>query len=280
MKLFEMNRKPYLLVFVGVMLILTACGVGLEAVATVSPTVTKEVPTETPEPEPTATDLPPTEELTITIVEPPPTETVVPLPEPTATAVSIERFDATNMLPLASSDPVIAHGEEGDWDRNLDITAVLYHDGQFHAFLNRFPGWPPTTFGLSYHTSPDGLNWTQMADGPVFSEEDLPNKNHVPIGGSMHVEEDGTWVHYFFTWNKGLGRSVNYIGRATAPDPLGPWTADEDYVLEPGETGAWDAEGVRRPFVIKNEDGYVMYYVGYHNGRSMIGRATSPNGIN
>jgi predicted GH43/DUF377 family glycosyl hydrolase len=118
-----------------------------------------------------------------------------------------------------------------------------------------------------------------MADEPVFSEEDLPDQNHVPIGGSMHVEEDGTWVHYFFTWNKRSRSSTNYIGRATAPDPLGPWTADEEYVLEPGASGAWDSRGVTRPFVIQNEDGYVMYYVG-QNGRSRIGMATSPDGIN
>ncbi len=281
MKLSQMYRIAYLLFFVGVLLILSACGADGQDVASVPPTQPSEATMDSSESEPpaTATVLPPTEEPATAVPLATATATLEPLPEPTATAVPIERFDATNILPLTSTDPVIEHGEEGDWDRNLDIAAVLYHDGQFHAFLNRFPGWPPTTFGLSYHTSPDGLHWTQMADGPVFSEQDLPNKNHVPIGGSMHVEEDGTWVHYFYTWNKGSGRSVNYIGRATAPDPLGPWTADEAYVLEPGEAGAWDSEGVRRPFVMKNEAGYVMYYVGV-NGRAMIGMATSPDGIN
>lgn len=276
MKLLRMTRLPYLLVIIVALLFLPACGSGGEEAALVQPTHTTVASTETPEPEPTATELPPTEAPATAV--PTATATLEPQPEPTATAVLIERFDVTNMLPLTSTSPVIEHGADGDWDRNLDITAVLYHDGQFHAFLNRFPGWPPTTFGLSYHTSPDGINWTQMADGPVFSEQDLPNQNHVPIGGSMHVEEDGTWVHYFFTWNKQSRGSVNYIGRATAPDPLGPWTADEEYVLEPGESGAWDSLGVSRPFVFKNEDGYVMYYVG-KGGRTRIGMATSPDGI-
>lgn len=268
---------------ISLILLITACSAkGTEAVA-VQPTATEAVATEVIEVEPTATaPLPteaPTEELATAVPTEIPTDTPQPTAVPTDTAVPIERFAVDGILPLYSTEPVIEHGANGAWDRNLDIAAVLYHDGQFHAFLNRFPGWPTSSFGLSYHTSPDGVNWTTVSDDPVFSQADLPDQTHMPIGSSVHLEEDGTWVQYFFTWNKGAGRSVNQIGRATAPDPLGPWTADEEYVLQPGPQGSWDAMGVARPYVIKNEDGYVMYYAG-KNGREMIGMATSPDGIN
>ena len=94
------------------------------------------------------------------------------------------------------------------------------------------------------------------------------------------VEKDGTWVLYFYTLTGNTFNGPGGIGRATAPAPTGPWTIDFNPVLSPGPTGAWDDVQVNAPDVLETDSGYVMFYDARGKDTpSMIGRATSPDGI-
>lgn len=170
-----------------------------------------------------------------------------------------------------------------DWDSTFrDPGAVIYHAGQFHMFYNGINGWPRPV-GIGYATSADGVQWKIQAKEPVFSVANFeafglyngPNQ----FATSVLVEDDGTWVLYYYTLS---GRSFSgrqSIGRATAPAPTGPWVADPEPVLTNGPEGAWDAMQVGSANVIKTDAGYVMYYDGMGAGnKSMIGLATSPDG--
>jgi predicted GH43/DUF377 family glycosyl hydrolase len=97
---------------------------------------------------------------------------------------------------------------------------------------------------------------------------------------SVIVEDDGTWVLYFYTWDSTNFPSSSVIGRATASAPAGPWSADEEPVLQPGASGNWDDKQVTAPHVIKTDDGYRMYYTGIDSKRNQwIGMAISTDGI-
>ncbi|MEP7293432.1 MAG: hypothetical protein ABI835_16730, partial [Chloroflexota bacterium] len=97
------------------------------------------------------------------------------------------------------------------------------------------------------------------------------------------VLDDGTWVLYFYTWEKRDGlKGPGSIGRATAPEPTGPWTPDAAPILVPGSEGSWDEQMVVAPRIVQTDDGYNMYYTGYNNigiGSGKIGLATSTDGI-
>lgn len=180
---------------------------------------------------------------------------------------------------LFSEEPIIAHGS-ADWDnRYTDPGAVLYHDEQFHMFRNAFPSWPGEV-SIAYHTSPDGLNWTPVGDEPVIVGADLAYGDLTALASSAVVEDDGTWVLYYYTWENYQTTAKSAIGRATAPAPTGPWTPDETPVLLPGAAGAWDSLKVTMPRVLKTDNGYVMFYTGnsevFTGG---IGMATSLDGI-
>jgi hypothetical protein len=177
---------------------------------------------------------------------------------------------------------IIWHGESGEWDgQYTDPGAAIHYEGQFHMFRNGFVGWPAWA-GAAYHTSPDGITWTEHGDGPVFSTDDVPFAEVGALVTSVLVEDDGTWVLYFYTVGNfpASNPSDFAIGRATAPDPMGPWTIHPEAVLLPGSEGAWDAGQVTAPSVVRTEDGYVMYYGGSEpNGIPLIGMATSADGI-
>ena len=112
------------------------------------------------------------------------------------------------------------------WDgQYTDPGAVLYHDGQFHMFRNGFVGWPARV-RIGYLVSDDGITWIEPQEEPTLDTLDVPYAEVTALASSAYVEDDGTWVLYFYTWNTTSGSGQGAIGRATADNPLGPWTID------------------------------------------------------
>lgn len=176
-------------------------------------------------------------------------------------------------LQLATEDPVILRETGG---RYLNGGAVIFHEGEFHMFSNFFNSWPGATRSY-YHTSPDGQEWTRIQEEPIFTVSDVPLEGT----GALMLDgfvEDGLWILYYHTFTS--NSSQGFIGRVTAPNPLGPWTFDEDPVLAPGSAGEWDDLQVMRVNILKiDDDTYVMYYAGVSAEGSQIGMATSDDGI-
>lgn len=181
---------------------------------------------------------------------------------------------------LRSNSPVVSHGKSSsDWDsRYTDPGAVFYHDGKFHMLRNGFKDWPDTV-QIGYLTSVDGIKWTEATEDPVLRTADVPYAEIAALATSALVQDDGTWVLYFYTWNKGA-TPEGVIGRATAKNPLGPWTVDEKPVLTGGGAGSWDHDTISSASVVRTATEYVMYYSGsIRGGKSAVGMATSTDGI-
>ncbi len=192
--------------------------------------------------------------------------------------------DSTPLFTLYSDQPVVPHSDKAsDWDfQYTDPGAVIYHDGRFHMFRNGFNGWPASV-QIGYETSDDGLKWAEVSPDPVMMTKDVPYAKVAALASDVVVQDDGTWVMYFYTWNTMSGTAADgAIGRATAKDPAGPWTPDAAPVLNPGGKGTWDELRVSAPRVIKTENGYTMYYSGSQKRNGLytrVGMATSTDGM-
>lgn len=203
------------------------------------------------------------------------TATAMAIPEPSLTPAEGPRLsiDPDRLFNPYSAEPIISA-----FSTYTDPGAVIYYDGKFHMFNNNFGSWPARVT-VSYYTSEDGFNWTRDASN-VFSEEGIPYAGLAVLASSVIVEDDGTWVLYFYTWEEDSFLARSSVGRATAPAPQGPWTADDAPVLSPGVGDVWDNNQASAPSVTKTGDGYVMYYHGRtQSGAAAIGRATSTDGI-
>lgn len=190
--------------------------------------------------------------------------------------------DQSALFTAPTEEPVIVL-EEGHplAKRYSNPGAMIYHEGQFHMFRNAFSAWPYQT-DVSYFTSEDGLAWQPALEQPIMNQDDVEFAEVTIMASSVLVEDDGTWVMYFYTWDTysaPFGRGS--IGRATAATPAGPWTPDPAPILEAGSEDAWDGLQVGVPLVIKAaEDDYRLYYSGFSQEREMrIGLATSKDGI-
>jgi predicted GH43/DUF377 family glycosyl hydrolase len=191
-----------------------------------------------------------------------------------------EAQEAAALKFAVSEEPAIERGPDDEWDgRFTDPGAATYHDGQYHLFRNGFARWPAPV-QIAYHTSDDGESWTEVQEEPVIYTDDFAGEVVAVLASSVLVEEDGTWVLYFYTYNDiSLGEG-NYIVRATASDPLGPWEFAEEPMLLPGEEDAWDSFKLGSPSVVRVDGQYLMFFEGVAEGDvRQIGRATSEDGV-
>lgn len=254
-----MNRVPVL--NVALVLVLAACASADTPVATTSP----------------PSSVPDTQAVATTAAVPLDTTTTTE-PEPDYPA----RIATGGLFEFDSPSEIIPNGPDGAWDwQYTDPGAVTVDDnGTIHVLQNGFVGWPAPV-GVGYWTSEDGgSTWTEVSDDPVFDGTDLPYVGRAALASSVLIEPDGSWVLYFYTWDAaGWPAAPSAIGRATAPGPQGPWVADAEPVLRSGGEDDWDGLFVRSASVIRDEDGYTMFYAGGTRERAMIGMATSDDGV-
>ncbi len=222
-------------------------------------------PTEPPPAPATSTT---TSTVAVPVTEAPPTPTTRPVPTTTTTTAP------ARPIALAAPDPVAgpAAGQ-----RFANPGAVVADGGGYVMFRNSFTSFPGRSV-THLLTSSDGASWEERGGGPVFTSDDVPFGGGTAFLTSAYVAADGTWVGYFYTWGGRFG--TNVIGRATAPDPAGPWLPDPEPVLVPGPRRAWDGSSVIEPSVVATDDGFLMYYAGIDaTGIGAIGLATSADGI-
>ena len=277
-----MKRWQFVLLL-AFLLLCSACGrrgtptypAQTQAAAAIGPTPTQTrtpVPTETITPGPTATRVP----------TGPPTPTIGPVPSDTPAAALSEKGTAAVKFRLyepGSKSILPANEGQAFSGAYSDPGAVVFHDGQFHMFFNNLHGYPPRVVNIGHAVSGDGLSWKLASQVPVLSSADVPFASSVVLASDALVEDDGTWVLYFYTSDEELKSGISVIGKAQAPSPDGPWNVHPEPLVE-GSPDGWDEYAVQRPTVVKNTDGYSMYFQGAdRKGASMqFGMATSPDG--
>lgn len=201
--------------------------------------------------------------------------------EPPATTPPASVVDPTRAV-LVQPDPVLDPETSAVEDLVFfTMGDVVEVDGVLHSLL----GAETKPISLYHATSQDGTSW-EIDPAPVDAGD--PTGLMTLRATELIQVDDGSWVGYF-----DLGRDLGEIGnhiyrwwihRGTAPSIDGPWTIDPDPVLDAGPPGSWDDAWVRNASVIRNDDGWRMFYLGGVDRTDdsfggSVGVATSPDGI-
>jgi len=175
----------------------------------------------------------------------------------------------------AANNPILSPGKKGEWDTgSVRFPQVVFDKGTYYLFYGTFQTMDDPV-AIGYATSSDGLHWTKFSGNPILGGSGSGFDAFGITRPVVRVEEDGTWTLYY-SGIPAPGRVFGTaIGRATAPAPNGPWTRDKEPVLQIGKQGAWDSPFLFPDSVVKDGDQYVMYY----SAGFMVGRATSPDGL-
>lgn len=127
--------------------------------------------------------------------------------------------------------------------------------------------------------------WIDYAKNPILTRESNPS-NPFGLRGSKIIFDNGIYkMWYFCVYSQGVG-SIWY---AESKDGISWKTIGSSSVLSKGEPGTWDDYSISVSAVIKENNLYKMYYLGYHKGNNLVymyvndvwhtGLATSTDGI-
>jgi hypothetical protein len=119
---------------------------------------------------------------------------------------------STTLPPYTESDPVLKVGATGDWDEGAawECTVIFKH-GYYEMY---YSGGGPSTDGIGYAWSYDGITWEKWAGNPVYSTQEDPYG--VSSGGvvevpSLLIYNETVFMYYDY------GPPIATIGLATSP---------------------------------------------------------------
>lgn len=188
---------------------------------------------------------------------------------------------AQPLLPFVAyeNNPVI-NTNLAEWDSiNVYLPHVLFHDDLFYMFY--IAGKQSSFFetSIGFATSADGFNFTKSNANPIF-EPDGTGFDSLVVGNPSILVEEDFWILFYGADSAIAVGPGPFIGRATAPDPTGPWTRLDEPVMQVGSPGEWDSDRILPHNVSRTDSGYVMFYSGTDRfpSRASIGLATSTDG--
>src|SRR5438094_1757401 len=168
-------------------------------------------------------------------------------------------------LPLESGPP-----RQCEWLGPDPRNPTVVHDGTgYHMW---YAGNGPLAIQIGYATSPDGLVWTKVGNGPNFMGHQSWDSGATSTPFVLKVGP--TFVLYF---SGHPGNFAYSIGRATSSDGV-TWTEDLANPLMYAQ-GGWEESRIHPTWVASAGSGFEMYYTGGYN-EPQVGRATSVDGWN
>jgi predicted esterase/predicted GH43/DUF377 family glycosyl hydrolase len=176
------------------------------------------------------------------------------------------------------NNPVFEPSPTG-WDsRAIENQTIIYKDSIYHMWYNGSDledyYW---RWNVGYATSKDGLNWNKNSQNPVL-EAGKDYQWDKGIGWPVVLYDSGV----YHMWYAGFNQLYSFdIGYATSPDGIN-WTKHPDNpVMKKGLSGSWESGFILPSSVIKDENGFYMWYLGAITPASIkVGYATSQDGIN
>jgi parallel beta-helix repeat protein len=135
-----------------------------------------------------------------------------------------------------------------------------------------------TEFDL--YTSANGVDWTNA--GVVYAGDGLTD--YAKFDAPSLLKDTNGYKLYFQVKSSATGNPYSiYVATSTVAslaELVGTPFTGGTLALAPGASGAWDADRVQHPMVVKDGDAYYMWYVGYPVGLTQkLGVATSSDGI-
>ncbi len=169
--------------------------------------------------------------------------------------------------------PALNPGTPSTFDAlGVSQPCVLEVDGSYRMYYAGFDG---SRWRIGPATSSDGLSSVLHPDNPVL----VPGEGWEVSSVSWPlVIYNGTSYQMWYA-GSGDGGSTYRIGYATSTDGLRWRRCGANPVVQTGPGGAWCSHSVYAPRVVFNGGGFRMWFAGSNGTHTMIGLATSEDGV-
>ncbi|WP_148598610.1 family 43 glycosylhydrolase [Aquisphaera giovannonii] len=191
---------------------------------------------------------------------------------PRKSVALVESKDGVNW-----SAPTIVLGPnpETGWEDDINRPVVIKHEGLYRMW---YTGQARGKSWIGYATSGDGKAWKREGTRPALSADQPWEKVAVMC---PHVLFDDRAGLYRMWYSGGEQHEPDAIGQATSKDGL-TWAKHEgNPVFRPDPGLAWEKNRVTACQVIRRDEGYLMFYIGFRDvEHAQVGVARSKDGLN
>jgi len=170
-------------------------------------------------------------------------------------------------------EPVLA--ATGSWEKqSLMCPFVLRESGRFRMWYSGGELYEPDAVG--YAESADGVVWQREPSNPVLRPAGGWESDRV--AAACMVPDGGQYLAFYIGFGQGF--EAAHIGVARSADGLHGWERNPgNPIIGPGAPGSWDDCNVYKPFVLRFNDQWYLWYNASRvsDRREQIGLATAPN---
>jgi len=181
-------------------------------------------------------------------------------------------LDGKNWTKDTLNNPVLPFGESGSWDSySASGGHVIYENSIYRMWYHGCAS--NMIWKIGYAESHDGITWTKHPEPVIVGEDGIrPNIIHPFV-----ISENNQYLMWY--WRSNNSYMNSQFCYATSPDGLEWNNSESNPILSSGAGGTWDDDNIWKPFVLKEENLYKMWYSGLNNNIWSIGYATSKVGI-
>jgi hypothetical protein len=146
------------------------------------------------------------------------------------------------------------------WEKNAVMCPCVIFDEQDRLFKMWYSGgedYEPDAIG--YATSTDGTAWVKYPSNPIFAACKSVSWEKDRVTGMHIVKSDGYYIGFYIGFAKGFERAA--VGLARSRNGIDSWERHAgNPIVAPGPPGDWDDCNVYKPFVLRQEGKWMLWY--------------------
>ncbi|MDR2763017.1 MAG: hypothetical protein LBB88_10470 [Planctomycetaceae bacterium] len=150
-----------------------------------------------------------------------------------------------------------------NWDEDEKVFKMWYSAGEQYE---------PNAIG--YATSKDGLVWKKYDENPVFKANPEIKWEKHKVTACQIIKRKNDYLMFYIGFQT---EDLAQIGIAKSPDGIKNWTRYKNNPIIAPTPNEWDANACYKPFVIQENDKWLLWYNGRNKGLERIGLAIFNN---
>lgn len=179
-------------------------------------------------------------------------------------------------------------GAAGTWilksTNNLyDLPTIKKVDGKYWMVYHSYPeeGYEEGSaqIGLAWTTDENLLEWHRLPE-PIYSWKDGDEWEKGGLYKACLIEHENIYYLFYNAKNLEKGPWLEQIGVAMSSDMIHWKRYEKNPIIRVSEKGKWDSRFCADPFVVRDNDKWLMFYYGYGQRHAQDGIAVSRDLIN
>lgn len=171
-----------------------------------------------------------------------------------------------------SDQPVLT--AELPWEKQAVMCPSAIWDNEAQCFYMWYSGgeqYEPNAIGFA--RSVDGLHWNKYENNPIFQADSTQPWEQHKVAGCQVFRYNGLYYMFYIGY---FNEHYAQIGIARSTNGITDWERSMYNPIVAPDKDSWDAEACYKPFVLKHNGQWMLWYNGRKGAKEQIGLAVNP----